>query len=97
MFDLEEEHEMNKYLLQQEKELRDKMDGMIKKQERYASQPVFSVKKPAFKEDYQVRGSAYSGNQPTSKLQNMEQISRKEEELLEQLSQLRDMKKQYKN
>lgn len=97
MHDLEEEHEMNKYLLQQEKDLRDKMDGMIRKQDRYSSQPAFAVKKPAFMEDYQSRSPVTGGNKTEAKLQNIEQISRKEEQLLEQLNQLRDMKKNLKN
>lgn len=94
MDDLQEEHEMNKYLLHQEKDLRSKLETLKLTIEKSSSQPVLKAKTPAFKEDLALNVKPTSKLKPIDKLENMEEINRKEKQLQEQLEQLRKLKSQ---
>lgn len=96
MDDLQEEHEVNKYLLQQEKELRDRMEGMLRKQERYSSQPTIKQNRATFREDFDLRLGPGGPKEVRKNITNLDQISQKEEELMAQLNELRNMKKMLK-
>ena len=94
MDDLQEEHEMNKYLLQQEKDLRSRLETLKMTVDTSSSQPLLKVKEAHFKEDqaYSVRPSARL--KPIEKLDNIDDINKKERQLQEQLEQLRKLKSQ---
>lgn len=94
MEDLQEEHEMNKYLLQQEKDLRSKLETIKFNMEKSSSQPVFKTKSPQFKEDIPYSSKPANRLKPLEKLENLDDIKRKEKQLQEQLEQLRKLKSQ---
>lgn len=62
--------------------------------EKSSSQPVLKTKPAAFKEDLTLSVKPNTRLKPIEKLENLEDISRKEKQLQEQLEQLRKLKSQ---
>jgi hypothetical protein len=96
MDDLQEEHEMNKYLLQQEKDLRHRLESLKSNVIKSMSQPNIKANQLEFKEDLLFSPKPSAQPKPIEKLDNLDDITKKERQLQEQLEQLRALKKQMK-
>lgn len=81
-------------MLQQERELRSKLDNLKTTVEKSSSQPVLKTKQPQFMEDQYPDARSSNKLRPLEKLDNLEDIDRKERQLMEQLEQLRKKKLQ---
>lgn len=91
MNDLNKEHEINRYLIEEEKNVKLKMahQGMEIRDHDFAADGVVSNYKNNIRED---RNGGSLSNLKANDFKNIDQIAAKEKDLLSQLEQLQKMK-----